>query len=161
MSVAGVNDATKRWKEWCDNVQAQTTVNRAESEADKQARIKRARADYAFFVNYYFPHYTDDPATGKHTESAPFHIEAANKIRKNRNLKAAFKWARGHAKSTHMDIMIPMWLKCQKVRDINVMVLVGKSQENANTLLADLQAELQYNQRYINDFGVQYNSGSW
>lgn len=34
MSVAGVNDATKRWKEWCDNVQAQTTVNRAESEAD-------------------------------------------------------------------------------------------------------------------------------
>lgn len=41
------------------------------------------------------------------------------------------------------------------------MVLVGKSQENANTLLADLQAELQYNQRYINDFGVQYNSGSW
>ena len=39
MSVAGVNDATKRWKEWCDNVQAQTTVNRAESEADKQARI--------------------------------------------------------------------------------------------------------------------------
>ena len=56
MSVAGVNDATKRWKEWCDNVQAQTTVNRAESEADKQARIKRARADYAFFVNYSFPH---------------------------------------------------------------------------------------------------------
>ena len=52
MSVAGVNDAAKRWKEWCDNVQAQTTVNRAESEADKQARIKRARADYAFFVNY-------------------------------------------------------------------------------------------------------------
>lgn len=161
MSVAGVNDAAKRWKEWCDNVQAQTTVNRAESEADKQARIKRARADYAFFVNYYFPHYTDDPATGKHTESAPFHIDAANKIRKNRNLKAAFEWARGHAKSTHMDIMIPMWLKSQKVRDINVMVLVGKSQENANTLLADLQAELQYNQRYINDFGVQYNSGSW
>lgn len=79
MSVAGVNDATKRWKEWCDNVQAQTTVNRAESEADKQARIKRARADYAFFVNYYFPHYTDDPATGKHTESALLHIEAANK----------------------------------------------------------------------------------
>lgn len=49
-----------------------------------------------------------------------------------------------------------MWLKCQKVRDINVMVLVGKSQENANTP-ADLQAELQYNQRHINDFGVFLN----
>lgn len=60
-----------------------------------------------------------------------------------------------------MDIFIPMWLKCQERREINVMVLVGKSEDNANTLLADLQAELQYNQRYINDFGEQYNNGSW
>ena len=57
--------------------------------------------------------------------------------------------------------MIPMWLKCQEVRDINVMVLVSKSQDNANTLLADLQAELQFNQRYIADFGEQYSAGSW
>lgn len=42
-----------------------------------------------------------------------------------------------------------------------VMVLVGKSEDNANTLLADIQAELQFNQRYIHDFGEQYNNGSW
>ena len=41
------------------------------------------------------------------------------------------------------------------------MVLVGKSEDNANTLLADIQAELQFNQRYIHDFGEQYNNGSW
>jgi predicted phage terminase large subunit-like protein len=41
------------------------------------------------------------------------------------------------------------------------MVLVGKNNENANTLLSDIQAELQYNKRYIHDFGTQYNSGSW
>ena len=41
------------------------------------------------------------------------------------------------------------------------MVLVGKSEDNANTLLADIQAELQFNQRYIHDFGQQYNNGSW
>ena len=41
------------------------------------------------------------------------------------------------------------------------MVLVGKSQDNANTLLADIQAELEYNQRYINDFGKQKNAGNW
>lgn len=161
MAVANISEATKRWKKWCENVQTQTTVNKAETLADKQARIRRAREDYAYFVNYYFPHYTTDSKTGKHTESAAFHIEAAKKILKNRNYKAVFKWARGHAKSTHMDIMIPLWLKCQKVREINVMVLVGKSQTNAITLLSDLQAELQYNQRYINDFGVQYNAGSW
>lgn len=156
-----LNEARKKWRGWCETVQNETTVNLSESEADRLARIARARKDYAFFVNYYFPHYTDDSKTGKHTDSAPFHISAARTIRENRNLKAVFKWARGHAKSTHMDIMVPLWLKCQKEREINVMVLIGKSQDNANTLLGDIQAELQYNKRYIHDFGQQYNAGSW
>ena len=39
--------------------------------------------------------------------------------------------------------------------------VVGKSEDNAKTLLSDLQAELQFNQRYINDFGPQFNSGDW
>lgn len=160
-AVKNVNDAVKRWKSHCENVQKHTTVNKTESAAVKTARINRAREDYAYFVNYYFPHYTDDPITGKHTESAPFHIKAANRVKKNRNLKEVAKWARGHAKSTHFDIFIPLWLKCQKVREINVMVLVGKSEDNAKTLLGDIQAELQFNQRYINDYGKQHNVGSW
>ena len=41
------------------------------------------------------------------------------------------------------------------------MVVVGKSEDNANTLLGDIQAELEFNQRYIADFGVQRGSGSW
>ena len=119
------------------------------------------RADYAAFVDYYFPHYTQNPQTGVQTPCAPFHIKAANEVKAHKNLRAVYKWHRGAAKSTHLDIFIPLWLKCQQRREINVMVLVGKSEDNANTLLADLQAELQYNQRYINDFGEQYNSGSW
>lgn len=72
-----------------------------------------------------------------------------------------FKWARGQAKSTHMDVMIPMWLMAQKRREINVMVLVGKSEDAACTLLGDIQAELQYNKRYTHDFGTKYNAGAW
>ncbi|GHT15060.1 hypothetical protein AGMMS4956_14220 [Bacteroidia bacterium] len=138
-----------------------STVNKHESKAEQLARIARVRKDYAYFVEYYFPHYCTDKHTGKIIPSAKFHIQAANYILKNRNLKAVFKWARGHAKSTHMDVMIPLWLKCQSQKSINVMVLVGKSQDNANVLLGDIQAELQYNARYINDFKEQYNSGSW
>ena len=52
-----------------------------------------------------------------------------------------------------------MWLKANG--DLNVMVLVGKSNENANTLLGDIQAELEFNQRYIADFGSQKCEGSW
>lgn len=144
----------KAWREHCRLVQEQTTVNAHEPKAISFARIERARKDYGYFVEYYFPHFAK-------VKSGAFQIKAANKILNTPNLKGVFKWARAHAKSTHMDIMIPLWLKCQKQRQINVMVLVGKSQDNANTLLSDVQAELQYNGRYINDFGAQYNAGSW
>ena len=158
---ANINDALEQWKKHCETVQNSTTINVAESEKDKLARIKKVRGDYAAFVAYYFPHYTVNPETGKTTPCADFHIKAANKVKKERNLKAVFKWHRGAAKSTHLDIFIPLWLKCQEVKQLNVMVLVGKSEDNANTLLADIQAELQFNQRYIHDFGQQYNNGSW
>lgn len=150
----------EQWREWCETVQSQTSVP-TETKEQRIKRIALLRKDYSAFVEYYFPHYCKNKETGKIIHSAKFHIQAANKIISTRNLKAVFMWARGHAKSTHMDIFIPMWLKCQKVRGINVMVLVGKSQDNANTLLADLQAELQYNQRYIADFGQQYSAGTW
>lgn len=158
---ANINETLERWKKHCETVQNSTTINVAESEKDKLARIKLVRGDYAAFVAYYFPHYTVNPETGKTTPCADFHIKAANKVKKERNLKAVFKWHRGAAKSTHLDIFIPLWLKCQEVKQLNVMVLVGKSEDNANTLLADIQAELQFNQRYIHDFGQQYNNGSW
>ena len=149
------------WRAWCETVQAQTTVARDESENEKQKRIARLRGDYSAFVEYYFPHYCENPITHQLTKSAKFHVQAANTILRNPNIAAVFQWARGHAKSTHMDVFIPLWLKCQTKRQINCMVLVGKSEDNANSLLADLQAELQYNQRYISDFGEQYNSGNW
>ena len=161
MNKTTLNDTLKQWKKHCETVQNSTTINVAESEKDKLARIKKVRSDYAAFVDYYFPHYTINPETGKTTPCADFHIKAANKVKKERNLKAVFKWHRGAAKSTHLDIFIPLWLKCQEVKQLNVMVLVGKSEDNANTLLADIQAELQFNQRYIHDFGQQYNNGSW
>ncbi|AGB29744.1 Terminase-like family [Prevotella dentalis DSM 3688] len=155
------NEALKRWRQHCENVQRSTAVDRTESRQSQLARIRRLRGDYAAFVDYYFPHYTLNPDTGRNTPCAPFHIRAANRVRKERNLKAVFKWHRGAAKSTHLDIFIPMWLKCQEPGDIHVMVLVGKNEDNAKTLLSDIQAELQFNQRYIHDFGQQFNNGSW
>jgi predicted phage terminase large subunit-like protein len=131
-----------------------STINQHEDLAEQAKRIKKARADYGFFVEYYFPHYAK-------CKCGKFQITAANNIKKEQNLKAVMEWARGHAKSTHFDILIPLWLKCQEVKTIHVMVLVGKSEDNADTLLSDVQAELMANQRYIHDFGIQYQSGNW
>lgn len=158
---AEIIKAQERWKQHCETVQSATAVNINETQAQRLARIRRLRSDYAAFVDYYFPHWTVSPETGKATPCAPFHVSAANAILKDRNIKAAFQWHRGAAKSTNMDVFVPMWLMAQEHREINVMVLVGKSEDNAKTLLGDIQAELQYNQRYIHDFGEQYNVGSW
>lgn len=158
---AEIIKAQERWKQHCETVQAATAVNINETQAQRLARIRHLRTDYAAFVDYYFPHWTINPETGKATPCAPFHVSAANKILKDRNLKAAFQWHRGAAKSTNMDVFVPMWLMAQEHREINVMVLVGKSEDNAKTLLGDIQAELQYNQHYIHDFGEQYNVGTW
>jgi hypothetical protein len=46
-------------------------------------------------------------------------------------------------------------------KEISLMVLVSKSEDNANNLLGDVQSELQFNRRYIADFGNQYSSGHW
>ncbi len=153
--------AVRQWKKLCEDIQTMSIVDSNESELTKAQRIERARRDYGYFVEYYFPHYCTDKESGRIIPVAKFHRQAAEYLLRHRNTKAVFKWARGHAKSTNMDIFIPLWLKCQRQRQINVMVLVGKSNESANTLLGDIQAELQYNKRYINDFGVQYNAGSW
>lgn len=117
-------------------------------------RIQRARKDYAFFVSEYFPHLARKAC-------APFHLSAAQYLLKHTSTRALFEWARGHAKSTHLGLLIPLWLKIQEPRQLHVMILVSKSHDAAIRLLADLQAELQYNDRLRADFGKQVKEGSW
>jgi len=158
----------QEWQEHCRQIQSITDTKSLvrESSVQKEQRIRRLQKDYAAFCEYYFPHFLQlrDKVTGeviRTIHNAPFHNAAANKVKNTPNLKAVFKWPRGHAKSTHMDIFTPLWLMFQPKRLINFMVLVGKSEDSANRLLGDIQAELQYNKRIIADFGKQMSMGSW
>ena len=159
--VPGQHEALKRWRQLTEQIQSMTSVNEHESEAARLRRVNKARKDYEFFVQYYFPHWCTDKASGLPIPCAKFHIQAAKTILDNPTLLAVFMWARGHAKSTHMGVFIPMWLLCQKSPSIHNMVLAGKSEDSAKQLLGDLQAELQYNKRFSHDFGQQYNAGNW
>lgn len=160
--------AFDQWKEHCKRIQSitDTAVLANETPEQKDKRKKRLLANYAAFCEYYFPHFLTlrDKTTGevvRTVHNAPFHNAAANKVKNTPNLKAVFMWPRGHAKSTHFDIFMPLWLMFQPKRLINFMVVVGKSQDSANRLLGDIQAELEYNQRIIADFGQQKNLGLW
>ena len=160
--------AYEQWKELCKRVQSitDTSVMAHETLAERDRRKQRLLNNYAAFCEYYFPHYLTlrDKTTGeviRTVHNAPFHNAAAVKVRNTPDLKAVFQWPRGHAKSTHFDIFIPIWLMFQPKRLINFMVVVGKSEDSAVRLLGDIQAELEHNQRLIADFGKQRGNASW
>ena len=146
------------WKLFCDQVQASTAVNFNESKADQAARIFLAKKDYNFFVKTYFPIYAD-------ADCADFHIDLAYQVVKKKrpaddpNVIAVAEWPREHAKSVHCDVLIPMWMLAND--ELNGMILMGKSENDACTLLGDIQAQLQHNELFIHDFGQQFQFGSW
>ena len=165
-TLAEKKKAIEEWKEHCKQIAAltDTSLMAPEGKSEKEARIHRLQQNYAAFCEYYFPHFLQlkDKTTGKvirTIHNAPFHNQAANKVKRTANLKAVFMWPRGHAKSTHMDVFTPLWLMFQPLRLINFMVVVGKSEDAACRLLGDIQAELEYNDRLKRDFGEQKPAG--
>ncbi len=168
MTQAERKQAWEEWNRHCQQIQSITDTAQLvqESQVQREQRIRRLQRDYAAFCEYYFPHFLTlrDKTTGEPVRvihNAPFHNQAAQKVKNTPNLKAVFKWPRGHAKSTHFDIFMPLWLMFQPKRLINFMVVVGKSEDSAVRLLGDIQAELQYNKRIIADFGEQMSVGDW
>ncbi len=143
----------KKWQRDHERIQRGRQAP-AETREQQNRRIERARRDYAFFVSTYFPDIARSPC-GRFQTAAASHILASP------NTRAVFEWARGHAKSTHMGVFVPLWLKIQRERQFHTMVLVSKSEESADKLLSDLQSELAYNELYIRDFGHQIKAGSW
>ncbi|MEH0154671.1 phage terminase large subunit [Limibacter armeniacum] len=140
------------WIEFCELVAEATPIDLNETEEDKGRRIQHLLGDYSAFCSYYFPHYVK-------SESAWFHKRMANKLKKAQYVSAVWEAFRGAAKSTHADVFFPLYWKASG--ELNYMLLVGETEEKAKLLLSDVQAELQYNQRYINDFGEQMQSGEW
>ncbi len=136
-----------------------SAIDYNETPEQKQARIARAKRDFAFFCEYYLASYMTDPDTGKIIKSAPFHIDIANKVKRNKRIKAWLKWGRAQAKSVIADVMIPLWLWIQD--DIHYMVVIGNNFDKAQILQADLRAEFDGNPRLIHDFGEQKTIGDW
>lgn len=128
------------------------TVNPNETKAEKQERIERAKKDVRFLVKHYFPHYAT-------SESADFQIDSAKKTLKDPTDKNFDEWGRGLAKSVWNDVIKPFWLWIND--QAHYMVIVTTSKDRAEELLDDLKAEFEANERIINDFGEQKNSGQW
>ena len=157
--MSEISEARKKWLEHCNRVQEMTFVNEYEAEADRMKRIDRAKTDYNYFVQTYFPHFTYDKRTDKNTDCGDFQVKWANAVKKDPSFLGVAEWPREHAKSVHNDIFIPIWLWIDE--QLDGMVLAGKNETDACVLLGDVQAEFQFNQLLKKDYGDQYNTGDW
>lgn len=142
----------QEWLDFCKQVQSSTAVSLVETEAEQKFRITNAKRDYNYYVKTYFPNYVD-------ADCADFHIDFANACLKDKNFFGVAEWPREHAKSVHINIFIPMWLIIHG--ELTGMILMGKNEDDACNLLADVQAQLQFNELFAHDYGTQYNFGSW
>ncbi|NNV54537.1 hypothetical protein [Limnovirga soli] len=157
--MSELKDAIQRWQEHCKYVQEMTAVNTALNRIASEKRKALAKKDYQYFTSEYFPHYCFDKETGKPILNADFHNDFAYKVKRDKNFFGVAEWPREHAKSVHCTIILPLWLYING--ELDGLILTSKSQDAAIRLLSDIQAELQYNQRLIEDFGEMYNEGSW
>lgn len=141
-----------RFQERLRMIRDHNSVNPNESKAEQKKRIAQGKKDYKFFVETYFRHLA--------TEECPdFIIKEANTILKNKRDFAAEEMARGHGKSVHFDIFIPLWLW---INGENHLTVVASATYNAaKVLLSDLQAEFESNPLLKHDFGAQLKHGDW
>jgi len=123
-----------------------------ETYQEQQARIERARKDYAFCVSYYFKHYATAP-------TADFQVDLARDVKRDQEYTGSVRWGRGLAKSVHCDILIPFWLWLNG--EPVYLVIVGENEYKAQRLLSDIQAELEANPKIKHDFGDFKGAGEW
>lgn len=153
----------KAWQRYLDDrkrwVATGPTADPAEADAVKAARIARLKGSFSDFCWYYFSKYQTDEESGQRIPLGWFHKKAAKDIIADRNFFGVLEWPREHAKSVFADIFLVLYLKA--IGQVSGCVIVSNNQTKAMGLLADVQAELEANVRYIADFGEQRTYGDW
>lgn len=144
--------ALERYKKKLQLSRSFSNVNPFETEKEKRAAIEMAKTSFSFMVKRYFPHYAT-------AETPDFHIDFANKVKKNKTFKGFAQWGRASAKSVVNCVLIPFWLWINE--EPIYLVVVGNNADRGKQLLEDIRAEFESNPQIINDFGEQYNQGSW
>ncbi|GAA4465181.1 phage terminase large subunit [Nemorincola caseinilytica] len=147
------------WQAHVANARAATPVDVTENEVTKRERIARLEAAHEEWFAYYFPKYA-------FAQPAPFHIDASRRIIDHPEWYEIRMWSRELAKSTRT-MMEVLYLTlvghpAQGARHRKKYVmLISNSLANATRLLMPYRANLQFNQRIINDYGIQERPGFW
>ncbi len=151
MAASNANKLLKRFEQKIKDTKRATPVLTNETSAQKKQRVDKLLGNWELFMQYYFPHYCQSPF-------AWFHKKIANHILKNQREILANKFARDHAKTTFMQMMV---IYMALTDEFNVCVWVSKSYEQAVDMLKPIKIQFEYNERLIHDFGNLKSLGDW
>lgn len=141
-----------RYEEHCRRISKATFININERATDKVKRVRELETNYIQWFEYYFPNYA-------RVKCAWFHERFAKDIINNREIYELLEIYRSGAKSVHADMGIPLYLMF--TGRMKFMLLIGETERKAQKLLSACQAQLQFNKRLVNDYGLKFKLGDW
>ena len=139
------------WQEYAENIRSSTSVDLKETPQEKKKRITKLEAEPEEWFKYYFPKFAYAPA-------APFHKKATKRVLNNPEWYEVRNWSRELAKSTRTMMEVFYLTLTGKKRFV---MMISNSYDNAVRLLMPYKANLEFNSRIINDYGMQQRSGQW
>ena len=143
--------ALEGWNELVASIRESSDINPADSTAEIEARKKRLEADDEAWFRYYFAqYYTCNPAD--------FHKKATRRMMAHERWYEVRAWSRELAKSARAMMEI---IKLALTRRVRNVLLISNSQDNAQRLLLPFMANMEENQRIIQDYGTQKKPGAW
>lgn len=144
------------WEQFRKDIRNSTPVDLTETPEQKKKRIADLEADPQKWKEYYFSKFFS-------SESPEFHLKASKRLLKNFLNKQHWyevrHWVRGLSKTTTA-MMDCLYLILAKSALKNI-IYTSSTYDAAETFLTKWQAQLDSNQRLINDYGVQKLDGTW
>lgn len=148
---ASPRQALKDWERLLASIREATSIDSTEGQSEIEQRRRRLEANRSEWRRYYFAqYYTAEPA--------PFHLRAAQRFRQRERMYEVRAWARelGKTATMMMDLVEGAILGF-----IHNVLYISNSYDNAVRLIAPIKAQLEANQRLIQDYGEQVTLGAW
>ena len=160
MTKTELKEATERYYRQSKMIQLLSSASLIKETTEQQEkRIKHLLKpeNYLEYFEYYYG--INSGLALADAPCAKFHLDSYLKVFHNPLIKQQRRFFRGAAKSIHTNVGNVTHLK--ENDQLNFGLIVGKTNEHSKLLLSDVQMHLEYNERYIKDFGVQMQYGSW
>lgn len=143
--------ALKQWQELIASIKRSSSINPLDTPEVIRARRERLEQDHEAWFRYYFELYCT-------ADFAPFHKAATKRFFSRARLYDVRAWSRELSKT---GITMMQVVKAALTGVVRNVMYISNSADNAIRLLLPIKANLEANQRILQDYGAQETLGQW